>query len=97
MNTESQLSSQGATALLRLIPSPSQRPREYPLLERGVCQVPWLGPNGRAVFASITSDRRKLEEIELPLGTSAVELERDMLARLDAADAHAARHLTLER
>ena len=97
MNTESQTAPQGATALLRLIPSPTRRPREYSLLERGVFQMPWLGPNGRAVFASIMSDRRKLEEIELPAGTSATELERDMLARLDAADAHAARHLTLER
>lgn len=96
MNTESQSPSIGATALLRLVPSPNVQPREF-LLERGVFQIPWLGPNGRAVFASITSDQHKLEEIELPLGMSAAELERDMLARLDAADAHAARHLTLER
>ena len=62
-------------------------------LRRGGFVTPYLGPNGRPNYISITSDRTKLEERELPVGLSVPELKLEMERLLDELNPQPGRNL----
>lgn len=68
---------------LRLVREPASLTDATGLLQRGVFVTPYLGPNGRPNYISITSGQTKLEERELPLGLSVPELKIEMERLLD--------------
>lgn len=57
------------------------------LLDRGVWQAPWLGPNGELVLLAITKARALHGEPHVvPHGASRIEAAELLLSRLDRDD-----------
>lgn len=61
------------------------------LLDRGIWQAPWFGPNGEMVLLAITRAHGKLSEVIVPHGASRTETADRMLAELNAVDPRIAR------
>jgi hypothetical protein len=57
-----------------------------PLLDRGVRQAPWFGPDGELVLLAITSKHAKWKEVIVPHGASRVEAGEALEAELDLYD-----------
>lgn len=58
------------------------------LLERGVWQAPWLGPDGELVLIAITRARSMYGlPFVVPHGASRIEAAERMMGELDAVDA----------